>query len=157
MSKIDNKLIEEFNKIIEETINDNTKEKIRKKLDDILCFIEDDINYDLISRLRYNLSSYVIDMAEKAVEALISGDEELLKRYLSCEGYGYTGREHRHEVIHGRLFETGAIALRKKIIDAYPELLKNERILDLESQIKSLTEQVIKEQRRANEFWERLR
>lgn len=73
-----------------------------------------------------------------------AGDEDTMRTRLSCIEGNWTGRDREHPVIHGRLFEQGAIALRKQIVDAFPDLLKNERILDLEDQIKSLTSQVNK-------------
>jgi hypothetical protein len=61
-------------------------------------------------------------------------------RYLGCDGY--TGRDRDHSVIHGTLFETGAIALRRKMAEAHTDLIQNERILDLEDQVRSLVNQI---------------
>jgi len=60
-------------------------------------------------------------------------------------------------VIRGKLFETGAIELRKQIVDAHAELLKAERILDLEDQLKSLVGQLKKMEAEKNAMWERVR
>jgi hypothetical protein len=55
------------------------------------------------------------------------------------------------------LFETGAIELRKGIVNAHPELLKNERILDLEDQVASLVKQVNEKEQRLESMWERVK
>jgi hypothetical protein len=92
-------------------------------------------------------------MASRAVEQIMEGNEDQMRRYLSCEKrdidgryYVSTGRSDSagHPVIHGKLFEQGAVALRKKIVDAHRDLLVSERILDLEDQVKSLVAQVNK-------------
>lgn len=152
MSKIDENLITELNKVLEEGLSENTKKTVIKRLEDILCYIEDDIQYDMIERSRYNLSSFVVKMAENAVNSILEGNEKRLKYYLSCNEYNYTGRDRDHSVIHGTLFESGPFELRKKIVEAYPELLKNERIKDLESQVSSLVNQLNALERKRNEF-----
>jgi len=45
-------------------------------------------------------------------------------------------------LIHGTLFETDGIILRRKIVEAHAELLQNERIKDLESVVAGLSQQV---------------
>lgn len=50
--------------------------------------------------------------------------------------------EEWHPVIHGTLFEAGAIELRHKIVDTHKDLIASERILDLEDQVKCLTAKV---------------
>lgn len=47
--------------------------------------------------------------------------------------------------------------LRKQIVDAHRDLLVNERILDLEDQVKSLVEQVNKAKAEKEEMWQRYR
>lgn len=157
MPKIDENLVEELDGFLENLLDENSKKKIKKEIDNLLYIIEGDLEYELLERLRNSLSDHTRKMAENAIDAILNGDENRLRQYLSCHEYGWTGRDADHSVIHGTLFETGAIALRKKIVDAYPELLKNERILDLEAQIKSLVEQVNKEKARADSYYERYR
>lgn len=157
MPKIDENLVEELDDFLVNLLDDNSKKKIKKEIDNLLYIIEGDLEYELLERLRSSLSGHTREMAEKAIDAILNGDENRLRQYLSCYEYSYTGREHNHEVIHGTLFETGAIALRKKIVDAYPELLKNERILDLEAQLNSVIKQVVQEKARADSYYERFR
>ena len=95
-------------------------------------------------------------MAQGAVEELLAGNVEMMRFYLNCEKRGeaysgWTGRSDgytgptsglEHSVIHGKLHEYGCLALRKKIVEAFPDLLKDERARDLEDQVQSLIKQL---------------
>ena len=123
--------------------------KAREIADDLVSSIQYQIQDDLTE----NLSYHVAEMAGRAVEALLEGNEKEMKRWLGCDRSGYTGRgdgyqtggrDDRHPVIHGKLFETGCVALRKKIVEAHRDLIASERILDLEDQVANLVKQVNK-------------
>lgn len=129
----------------EEQISD-LKKKVRDLTDSITEVIEWSIKDDLAS----NLSYHVREMAGRAVEALLAGNESEMIRWLSCDTRGYTGRsdgygersiERQHPVIHGKLFEQGCVLLRKKIAQAHRDLITSERIKDLEDQVASLVAQ----------------
>lgn len=149
---------------------------IKKKVDDILYDIETDVMLRLKDDLAPHLAAHAAEMAGRAVDELLAGNEEQMRRYLGCEKRGedgqyigwtgrsdgkYFGRQREphewHPVIHGRLFEQGAVALRKKIVDAHRDLLVNERIIDLEDQVKSLVEQVNRANADKEAMWDRLR
>lgn len=138
----------------DKALSDETLGKLKQKARDIFQDALDDIEWNLKQDLSHNLAAYTAEMAKKTVEALLEGNEELMRQYLSCREYGYTGRStdayaqrdiaQQHSVIHGRLFEQGCIALRKKLVEAHRDLITSERILDLEDQVKSLVAQVNK-------------
>lgn len=132
--------------------------------------------YRVKDDLAPNLVSFVEDMAKKTVECLLQGNADQMRRYLSCEKrgddgpyIGWTGRfnpgawgarqdiAEQHPIIHGELFEQGCIRLRRDIVNAHADLLKNERIMDLEDQVKSLVAQVNKANREREAMWERVR
>ena len=146
----------EIRSLLEKTLDagftDETLKTVRKQLSDITCdmvaALEDSIKTDI----SYSIAFCAERMADDAVEAMLAGDETLMRRHLSCTPGQYTGRDKDHPVIHGKLFETGCIEVRRKIVDAYPELLKSERILDLEDQVKSLVAQVRKLEARNEEL-----
>jgi hypothetical protein len=156
MSKIDEELQEKLRAVLDGGISDDAMKAVKKATDHILDDIESDLKYRLKDELAPNLIAWVSNMAQKAVEQILEGNEDQMRRYLSCEKLGYwngrsdgdhTGTRKRedyewHPVIHGSLFEQGCVALRKKIVDAHRDLLANERILDLEDQVKSLVAQV---------------
>ncbi len=150
-------LRQQLEETIDKALTPELLEAVSKKVRDAVTDVVEELNFQLRTDLACNLSLWVQQMAEAAVEAILKGDEAEMRKQLSCQEGHYTGRNKTHPVIHGKLFETGAIALRKQIVDAYPELLKNERVLDLEAQVKSLVEQVHKAEVRNDELAQRLR
>jgi len=124
-------------------------ERVQKMLKDAATEFEEALLWRLREDMPGHLSAVARDAASKAIEAVLNGDEQELRRWLSCDSGAYTGRAgegyyarsqaEAHPIIHGKLFEQGAVLLRKRIVDAHAELLKNERILDLEDQLRSVT------------------
>lgn len=173
--KIDRDLREKLGAVLAAGVSDEAMKSITKQVEHIRCEIEDDIMYRLKDDLAPNLAVYAAEMAQKAVEMILEGNDDQLRRYLSCEKrgddgayIGWTGRSDppgyvnrtiadQHPVIHGKLFEQGAIALRKKIVEAHRDLLANERVLDLEDQVKSLVAQLNKAISDKDAMWERFK
>jgi len=173
---INQSISDALRKSLADGLSDDAVKSLTKKVEDITCFIEDDIMYRLKDDLAPNLVAYVEDMAKNTVDCLLAGNADQMRRYLSCEKrsddgpyIGWTGRFNpgawgarqdiadQHPIIHGELFEQGCIRLRRDIVNAHGDLLKNERILDLEDQVKSLVAQVNKANREKEEMWERVR
>ena len=143
-----NPIRQELQDAIEASLTEEALAGLMKKARDIADSMVENVEYGIKSDMAYNLASYVERMATDAIEAILKGNEDQMRRYLSCEHGGYTGRDRGHPVIHGKLFECGAIELRKSIVEAHAELLKNERIMDLEDQVKSLVSQINQEKAR---------
>lgn len=149
-------------------ITDEAMKGLKKKVADLLYEIETDIDYRLKDELAPNLSAYVAEMARRTVDAILAGNENEMRRYLGCERGCWTGRSdspqwgHKrephewHSVIHGALFEQGAVKLRADIVKAHRDLIANERILDLEDQVRSLVAQVNKANAEKEAMWQRL-
>jgi hypothetical protein len=135
------KLREAFYELLNGELPEQPLEKIRKQVRDVVSEIDEWLTYSAQENLASNLSFFVQDMAEKSVEALLAGDDAQMRRHLTCRQGYWNGREKEHSVIHGRLFEAHCFVLRKQIVDAHADMLKSERILDLESQVSSLVEQ----------------
>lgn len=176
MTDIHTEIADGLRKSLEAGLSESAVKALAKKVDDITCFIEDDIMYRLKDDMAPNLVSFVEEMARKTVECLLEGNADQMRRYLSCEKrdndgqyIGWTGRfnpgawgarQHvvdQHPIIHGELFEQGCVRLRRDIVNAHADLLKDERILDLEDQVRSLVEQVNKAKREKEEILERMR
>lgn len=169
--KVDQELQDKLRTVLDGGISEDAMKAVKKATDSILYDIESDLMYRLKDELAPNLVAWVSDMAQRSVEQLLEGNEDQMRRYLSCEKRGYwngrsdgdhTGARQRsvhewHPVIHGSLFEQGCVALRKKIVDAHRDLLVNERILDLEDQVRALVAQVNKEKVEKERLGERLR
>lgn len=169
MYKIDEDLRTAFEQEISKGLSEKAIESLQKDLRKVTDSFEDDFMWNLKDNLAHNLTAYVADMAERAVEQMLAGNDDQMRRYLSCDKrgedgqyIGWTGRSDgygnpSHSVIHGRLFEQGALELRKKVAQANEALLRDERIRDLEDQVKSLVEQVNKANAEKEEMWQRLR
>lgn len=174
MYKIDENLREALEKSLAAGITEKAMEGYRKDLGNLTAKIEEDLMWTLQDNLAYNLTAHIADMAERAVEMMLEGNEDQMRRYLSCDKRGedgkyicYTGRSDGaygkgdpgdfHPVIHGRLFEQGALALRKKVAQANENLIRDERIRDLEDQVASLVIQLNKAVAEKDRMWERLR
>ena len=56
-------------------------------------------------------------------------------------------------VIHGSIFESSAVALRRKLVEAHSETLKDERMKDLESIIEGLRLQIVKLEKERNDIF----
>lgn len=83
----------------------------------------------------------VLDGDEKAAMALL-GDERGGDRH---KQYGYDAGEPWAKMIHGNLFETSGIEMRRQIVEAHPDLIISERIKDLESIVEGLKLQIKKQ------------
>lgn len=169
MYKIDEDLRTAFEQEITKGLTEKAIEGLQKDVRKVADSFEDDFMWNLKDNLACNLTAYVADMAERAVEQMLAGNDDQMRRYLSCDKrgedgqyIGWTGRSDgygnpSHSVIHGRLFEQGALELRKKVAQANEALIRDERIRDLEDQVKSLIEQVNKATAEKEEMWQRLR
>lgn len=130
--------------LVDAALNDNAMANMLKKMrelqDDLYGYIE----YQLKDDLAGNLVSLVHQMTDGVIEQLLAGNEEQMHRYLHCDLAGYTGRENmeRFIVMHGALYEHSPITLRRKIVETFPDLIKNERIIDLEAQVVALVSEV---------------
>lgn len=144
-------------------ITDESLEKFRKTITDATEEIEDALLWSVKDNLAATLSSYVVEYAQRSVEALLAGNAAEMDRYLHCDKRGFNGRSDgygtgdHHPIIHGTLFEQGPVALRKQIVEAHRDLLVNERILDLEDQVRSLVAQVNKAHTERDRMFDRVR
>lgn len=168
MDKINEELVKKLKATLEEGVSDDTIKHATKLADEMAERIKDNVVYGLKDNLAHELAAWTEEMAGDAVKMLLAGNEDQMRRYLSCEKYGWNGRSDGHHygnrsatdwhpVIHGKLFEQGCVELRKKIVDAHRELLVNERILDLEDQVKALVAQINKVTAEKQSALERLR
>lgn len=142
LGKYDYDYRDKLREMFEAGLDEDTAKRVKKAVSNLTDEIADGIEWWIKDDLAGNLADYVEDQANRAIEAMLAGNVEMVRRYLGCSTGGYTGRDHKHDVIHGRLFETGGIEARKRLVDAFADLIKDERILDLESQVAALVERV---------------
>jgi hypothetical protein len=145
----------EEHEVTKQFIEKGRREQIKREIDQL---IEDE--YDAFEQDANDyISRVAADRAEKFLERLLKGDDGAATALL---GSGVYDRHRAQgepwaELIHGRLFETDAIELRRRIVEAHAELIRSERIADLESIVEGLELQVSKLQRRLDEALERTR
>lgn len=167
--KLDVEMQEQLTRVLAAPISENAAKGLRKAIDNICCDLESDLLGRVIEDLAPNLTAYVANMAQRAVEQLLEGNEDRMRSYLGCEAGCWNGRSDGdngwgrkredyewHSVIHGKLFEQGVVALRKRIVEAHCDLIASERIKDLEDQVKSLVAQVNRANAEKDKMWERL-
>lgn len=169
MDTVNQKVADRLKVALDGGISDDVIKPLKKAVDEILCQIEDDIMYRMKDELAPNLVSFVAEMAKNTVDAILDGNEDMMRQYLGCRIGHWTGRSDSpvwgrerdasewHPVIHGELFITGAMKLRRDIVAAHPDLITNERLKDLEDQVKSLVAQVNKANAEKDKMWERVR
>lgn len=153
---------------LDAALDDDSMKTLKKKASDLTQEIVDHIEWSLKDNLAGGLSWHVAQMAERAINALLEGNESEMVRWLTCDKRSYNGRsdgytgpnkaiEQQHPIIHGLLHENQSVALRRKIFEAHRDLVTNERIADLEDQVKSLVAQVNEADRKREAMWERVR
>jgi hypothetical protein len=129
-------------------IEDKRFDGIRKAMKDVFDRAAEDFQCWVEAGLADNIAYTSMHTVERIIEAIMEGNEAEFRRWVKADTY--TGRDQdspREPVIHGKLFEHGPILLRRKMCDAHPDLLKNERILDLENQLAGAVAQIAKLQR----------
>jgi hypothetical protein len=176
MHKIDISLRDALEQSIEAGLSEKAFEGFTKQIKNLSAEFEDSLMWGLKDNLAYNLAAWTADMAELALEQMLAGNDDQMRRYLSCDKrgedgqyIGWTGRSdgqiygrqredhEQHPVIHGKLFEQRAVELRKKVAQANEALIRDERILDLEDQVKSLVAQLNRADAEKERVLERLR
>lgn len=140
-------LCDGLRKIVE---SERYKKSKRGFLDDLW----DDLQYSIIDQMPDAMQSLVQRMADDAVEAMLKGQPDQVRRYLKLDGW--TGRDRDHPVIHGKLHENHVMALRRQVAEANEALLRDERIIDLQDQVQSLVAQVNKLEATNEQLWQRL-
>jgi len=147
-------LAQELRGALEGWLSGDAIEKFQKKLRELSDDFTADLEFNAKDHLAPSLSAWVEELAKRAVDAILRGNEAELRRYLGCEVAGWTGRSDSpeygrkraahewHPVIHGRLFEHDPVKLRHEIVAAHRDLITDERVKDLEDQVRALVAQV---------------
>ncbi len=125
-----------------EGLDEQATVRLKKQIGDLTDSVASEIEAQLLENHAENMAATIQNYAERLVEAMLEGDEASMEAAIHATGY--TGRERCGEVIRGKLFEYGGEVTRKRLVNAYPELLKSERIKDLEAQVAGLVAQVNK-------------
>src|SRR5271165_2685132 len=83
-------------------VTDEAWKTVMTKVNEIAVDIECDLDWRIKRELAPNLVAFVEVMAIKVIESLLDGDEAEMRRYLSCDQGGWTGRSD-YKQLYGRV------------------------------------------------------
>lgn len=135
---------------------EGNKEKFRKAIDSLFQDVFDEHHRWLEENAPISLREEAVGRAQKLLTAVLNGDEEAASALFEC---GESGRRRQLGpdkgepwacVIHNSLHITREQKLRQAIVEKHADLLKNERILDLEAQVEGLRLQIVEANKRLN-------
>lgn len=116
--------------------------------------VVDNVKDDLAS----DVNNEAAERAEKFLQRVLGGDEDAAKALFDCgdqgrfEQYGAHAGRPWPKVYSGSLFQTSAASLRQQLVAAHADLLRSERIKDLEATVEGLRKQIVE----LEERWGRL-
>ncbi len=145
--------------VAKEFLHENRRKHIKSEIEQLV-----DEEFDRLEEDADDfISQTAAERAKRFLQRVLNGDGDaamaLLGDKLGGQRYRLVGCDKGNpwaRIIHGRLFETVGIAMRKAIVQAHPELLQNERISDLESVVEGLAAQVRELERERSTLYERL-
>ena len=144
---------EQWDAPIDKFVSDN-KGRFKKALDGVFQEVFNEHHDWLEGNAPYNLRASAVQRARKLLTAVLEGDEEAASALFEC---GDSGRYRQIGwdkgtpyacSIHGKLHLTPRQKLREALVEKHADILKNERILDLESQVEGLRQQIVKANKR---------
>lgn len=122
-------------------IGEQDFKKLEKQARDLADEIAEGLLWNLKDNLGDWIASEIRSHAKQAVEAIIAGNMPEARRYLGLAPEGHDGRDWFDRPwfdTSSRLHEFGGVALRRAIVEAHRDLITDERIADLEGQLKGL-------------------
>lgn len=134
-------------KVVEDFIAEGRRKQIQSAIEELVN--------DEFDRLEEYANEFIsqtaASRAEKFLEKVLHGDDEAAMSLLGdkpgsdrYKSFGGAVGEPWCHLINGRLFETNGISLRREIVEAHADLLKSERVKDLEAVVDGLSRQVRK-------------
>ena len=88
------------------------------------------------------VSRIAAERAKKFLEAVLAGDVKAAENLFGLDGFD--GRKAERPVMpHGRIFEADPIKLRRQLVEAHADLLRDARIVDLEALLEVARKQVV--------------
>lgn len=145
---------EECEKIAKDHIPSRNKDLIHSAIKDLI-----DLEFDRLEEYAGEfISEKAASRASKFLEKVLAGDEDAAKALFGADDSGRyvevgcdAGRPWAR-MTNGNLFETGAIKTRRLIVEAHTDLIRNERIADLESIIDGLQQQIMNLEKRQSNY-----
>ena len=131
-SRIDEKI----KTILSEEFLKELKEKFSKIADEVF----EVVSWYVVENSEWEINQIASERAGKLITAVLEGNEKAAEE--TFVQWDKSGVRDSHKLIHGDLYEPGSIGMRRELVEAHPELLKNERIKDLEALVKNVRAEV---------------
>jgi len=144
---------EQWDAPIEKFVSDN-KERFKKALENVFQEVFNEHHDWLEDNAPISLQEVAVERAKDLLDAVLKGDEQAAAALFECgdsSRYKQIGCDEGEPwacSIHGNLHLPSAQKLRQAIVEKHADLLKSERILDLESQVEGLRLQIVEANKR---------
>lgn len=115
---------------------------LKKALEDALSPIWEAAVDQVLEGAAESVSRVAAERAKGFLEKVLAGDAEAAANLFGLTGF--TGRRKPAEppVIHGKIFEAEPIKLRRQLVEAHADLLRDARIEDLENLLDGARKQI---------------
>jgi len=113
---------------------------LKKKLSDELTPVWEAAVDEVLAGAHESVSQVAAERAKRFLEAVLKGEADAAENLFGLKGFD--GRKVFHPVIHGRIFESEPIKLRRELVEAHADLLRDARIADLEALLEGARAQV---------------
>lgn len=113
---------------------------LKKKLSDELSPIWEAAVDEVIEGAAESVNRVAADRAKKFLEAVLAGKPDAAANLFGLTGFD--GRSIERPVIHGKIFEADPVKLRRELVEAHADLLRDARITDLENLLEQARKQV---------------
>ena len=136
---------EQHEQTVRDYLDERSRERLRAAIGEIV-----DAEFDRFEDYAdEQIAALAVDRAEDFIKRVLNGDDNA-GRSLFCarsesdryHTIGYDSGKPWASVIHGTLYETEGIQLRRQLVEAHADLLRNERIADLEAIVEGLRQQI---------------
>jgi hypothetical protein len=130
---------------------------LKKRLSDELTPIWEAAVDEVIEGAAESVSRVAADRARRFLEAVLKGDTAAAEDLFGLRGFNgrsEPGRRQRDSVIHGSIFESDPIKLRRELVEAHADLLRDARIADLEDLLEGARMQVAEYQKREGQRYQ---
>lgn len=130
--------------VVEQVLTDARKAAIKNEL---MALVDDEL-YALSEAAEDHIASVATDRANRFLTKVLEGDPEAGKALIGAgdqSRYRVIGHDEGKPwacLIHGNLFTVRPVEIRQKIVEQHGDLLRTERIRDLESVVDGLTRQL---------------
>ena len=130
----------------------------RKQLDNLAYELGNKVVADVKESLARDINQEAAERAEKFLLRVLDGSEDAAKALFDCgdssryEQRGAHARRPWPKVYSGSLFQSSSASLRQRLVAAHADLLKTERIKDLEATVEGLRKQIVELEERKDGY-----